>query len=432
MADTRIGGQSGPIPSTTNTNANETASEVSPPSIGERQTSTDTQEPAKTAVALKMQATENKGQHHLSGQLIRNSLYQALPSATPTGAAAPTQAVGSPQPAIRDLQESLNKWRVENGQTPIKEDGIDSQDTRNAVREFQRQNGIKEDGLAGPQTLQRLTTQVDIIALKNNPNTAAEMRRLVGSEGFGKMPPDMQSDVINRFKKYAAAGELSSIGNMVNVIDQSGFGSLPLSTRKLLLDTMAARPDDNRLATNLENLAGTNFAMLDEKSQNWVLNRIQRYGGDRNKIVSLIIIAGQTTPPPLGQPQFPHKNELLTRLMNCPPDTDQVENMAKLLGAGFRNLPEDVRKQILDGLPYRFTTGQLTGADAANLMTLATVPNFEKLHPDKRDEMMNALALRPDNAELAKALRELAEDRRFQIDNRTWRQTIERVDARFR
>jgi hypothetical protein len=258
------------------------------------------------------------------------------------------------------------------------------------------------------------------------------MRRLVGSEGFGKMPPDMQSDVINRFKKYAAAGELSSIGNMVNVIDQSGFGSLPLSTRKLLLDTMAARPDDNRLATNLENLAGTNFAMLDEKSQNWVLNRIQRYGGDRNKIVSLIIIAGQTTPPPLGQPQFPHKNELLTRLMNYPPDTDQVENMAKLLGAGFRNLPEDVRKQILDGLPYRFTTGQLTGADAANLMTLATVPNFEKLHPDKRDEMMNALALRPDNAELAKALRELAEDRRFQIDNRTWRQTIERVDARFR
>ncbi|MCI0606324.1 peptidoglycan-binding protein [bacterium] len=382
-------------------------------------------------LAQKMQATESKGQHQLSGDLMRHNLYQALPTGAATGAT-PTQAAGTPQPAVRDLQESLNKWRIENRQKPIKEDGLDSEDTRNAIREFQRENGIKEDGIAGPQTRKRLSTQVDIIALKNDPNTAAEMRRLLDSEGFQKLPPNMQSDVISRFKQYAAAGDMTSIGNMVNVIDQSGFGSLPLSTRKLLMDTMAARPADNRLAVNLENLAGTNFAMLDEKSQNWVLNRIQSYGGDRIKIVSLILIAGQTTPPPLGQPQIPQKNELLTRLMNYPPDTDQVENMAKLLGAGVRNLPEDVRNQILDGLPQWFSTGQLTGADAANLMTLATAPQFEKLHPDKRAEMMHYLTLRPDNAELAKALRELTEDRRFQIDNRTWRQTLERLDKSIR
>jgi hypothetical protein len=65
-------------------------------------------------------------------------------------------------------------------------------------------------------------------------------------------------------------------------------------------------------------------------------------------------------------------------------------------------------------------------------MTLATARNFEKLHPDKRDEMMNLLALRPDNAELAKALRELAEERRFQIDNKTWRTTMEQVDKDIR
>src|SRR4030095_13314614 len=127
---------------------------------------------------------------------------------------------------------------------------------------------------------------------------------------------------------------------------------------------------------------------------------------------------------------FPGKNELLTRLMNYPQDTDQVENLVKLPGRGLRDLPEDVQKQILDGLPYRFGTGQMTGRGADNLMTLASAPHFQKLSPDKRDEMMNLLALRQDNAELANALRELAEDQRFQLDNRTWRQTLEKVDAR--
>jgi hypothetical protein len=66
--------------------------------------------------------------------------------------------------------------------------------------------------------------------------------------------------------------------------------------------------------------------------------------------------------PPLSKPQFPHKNELLTKLMNFPPhEPDQVENMAQLVSApGFKDLPDDVRNQILDGLPYRFNTTQLT------------------------------------------------------------------------
>ncbi|MCI0562244.1 MAG: peptidoglycan-binding protein, partial [Nitrososphaera sp.] len=159
MANTRIGGQTPPIPSPTTTNVKETASEVSPPSVGDRQTSTDSQESTKTVLAQKMQATESKGQHQLSGDLMRHNLYQALPTGAATGAT-PTQAAGTPQPAVRDLQESLNKWRIENRQKPIKEDGLDSEDTRNAIREFQRENGIKEDGIAGPQTRKRLSTQV--------------------------------------------------------------------------------------------------------------------------------------------------------------------------------------------------------------------------------------------------------------------------------
>jgi peptidoglycan hydrolase-like protein with peptidoglycan-binding domain len=427
MADTRIGGQTQPTFSPT-TIANETTSEVSSP-LGDRQASTDIPDPAKTAVAQKMHATESKGQHNLNGQLIRHNLYQALPTAS-TGVTA--HASGTPQPAVRDLQESLNKWRLENGQKPIKEDGIDSQDTRNAVREFQRQNGIKEDGVAGLETRNRLSVQVDIIALKNDPKYAADMRRLEASESFKKMPSDMQAEVMSRIKNYASAGELHNIGNLLNVIDQSGFGSLPLSSKKLMLDTMAARPDDDRLAGFLMNMSHSNFTFLNEHSQNWVLKRIQSYGGDYNKIQSLHNIANETDPPSLNKPinqQNIRKNDPLTRLMNYPPDTDQVENMAKLLGTrGFQELPGEVRNQILDGLPYRFNTAQLTAGHVANIMTLATAQNFEKLHPDKRDEIMNTLSLRPDNAELAKALRDLAEDRRFQIDNRTWRQTLERVD----
>jgi hypothetical protein len=205
----------------------------------------------------------------------------------------------------------------------------------------------------------------------------------------------------------------------------------PLSTKKLMLDTLAARPDDDWLASRLMDMSHSNFPFLDEPSQNWVLKQVQSYGGDQNKIQSLVFIANQTTIP-FDKPVFksPHQNEHLTRLMNIPPgDPDQVENMAKLLGThGFQDLPVDVRNQILDALPLRFSTGQLTAGHIANMMTLATAQNFEKLHPDKRDEMMNTLSLRPGNAELAKALRELAENRRFQIDNRTWRQTLERVD----
>ena len=177
-----------------------------------------------------------------------------------------------------------------------------------------------------------MSTQLDIIALKNNPNTAVDMRRLLASEGYKKLPPDMQSDVISRLKQYESAGQRSSIGNLVNVIDQSGFGGLPISSKKLMLDTMAARPADDRLASNLSFLGTSDFTKLDEPSQNFVLKRIQSYGGDRNKIVSMLIIAGRTTAPPVGQPQIPLKNETLTRLMNYPPDTDQVENMVKTLG----------------------------------------------------------------------------------------------------
>src|SRR4026208_941001 len=173
MADTRIGGQTPQVPLPTTTDASETTSEISQ-SIPNQQISTEIHESPKTATALKMQATESKGQHNLSGQLIRQNLNQALP----TGGVAPIHS-GSPQPAIRDLQVSINKWRVENGQQQIKEDGVFSPDTQNAIREFQRENGIKEDGMAGPETMKKLSTQVDIIGLKNDPQTAADMSRLL-------------------------------------------------------------------------------------------------------------------------------------------------------------------------------------------------------------------------------------------------------------
>ena len=102
-------------------------------------------------LAQKMQATENKGQQNLSGQLIRQNLYQALPSAASTGAAGATQPGGSTQVAVRFWQESLNKWRADNGQPLIKENGIDDENTRKALRDFQKHEGINENGY-GPQT----------------------------------------------------------------------------------------------------------------------------------------------------------------------------------------------------------------------------------------------------------------------------------------
>ncbi len=66
-------------------------------------------------------------------------------------ASAATYTLGSRGEEVKKLQQALN----DNGY-PVAVDGIYGVNTKNAVMEFQRNNGLKVDGIAGSETLKKL------------------------------------------------------------------------------------------------------------------------------------------------------------------------------------------------------------------------------------------------------------------------------------
>jgi hypothetical protein len=374
-----------------------------------------------------------------------------------------------PRAEVRALQESINKWRVENGQTPIKEDGLLSAETNRAVLEFQKASGLKrEDGIAGPFTRERLTLLLDI--LKNIPTSPVwtvgrrRLIELVGSAGFRSLAGPTQTEVLKRILSYQRSpGALDKIRHLTNLVTQTGFELLPTSSQKLMLRVLAARPEDTELAFHLGLLAERDdFRNLEGPTQTWVLKRIEGYAGDRRKIDNLVTLitlnflfgglpkkiqklmlvahanhpedtrlvedfltlAGRNDFSQLDQPT---QTEVLYRILGYPRGPGNVENLMNLVTTpGFGNLAPDVRAQVLDGLPSRFGNVWLNPASIGNMMSLITALGFEKIRPDVRDLMLDVHANRPDNVQLANALRD--EIPRIRRDPRMARPTILRVD----
>jgi hypothetical protein len=380
------------------------------------------------------------------------------------------QASG-PRTDVRALQKSINKWRVEKGQTPITEDGLLSADTNRAVQEFQSDSALKrEDGIARPATRERLALLLRILA--NIPTSVVfstdrdRLFELLGSAGFRSLTESTQTLVLQRILSYQRSpGSLDNIPRLMNLVIESGFELLPTSSQDLMLRALAARPADAELVDNLRHLAGSvQFRNLQGATQIWVLKRIESYAGDRRKIdnleklitltqrfaelsrqsrnVMLVALANRPDDtrlvenfrkaaeriglqvPPLDQPT---QTDVFNRVRDLPGGPGGVDNLMNLLTTpGFGDLTEDVRHQVLDGLPV-FGDGVLSSTQIENIMKLATASGYGKLRPEVRGFMLEVLAGRPDKRELADALRDLADTPRFRHDHRMARKTILQV-----
>jgi len=371
-----------------------------------------------------------------------------------------------PSPEIRNLQRSLNTWRSEKGQPPVKDDGLPGPETRRAILEFQKTSGIKrEDGIAGPATRQRLRLILDILVqIPTTPLFAEDRRRfleLIGGAGFRSLPEPEQTGVLNRIRGYQRPGTLDNIRHLTNVVLEPGFERLPTSSQKLMLSILAARPADADLASNLIQLVGsTGFRNLGEATQNWVLKRIGGYAGNRTRIDNLENLI--TTTNNFDQLSQQSRTVMLTALANRPGDARLVDNfrraadradfraldqqtqtdvlnrivtyprafvhvdnlMSLVTATGFGNLALAVSAQVLDGLPSRFGTAVLTSTIIGNLMSILTATGFEKLRSEIRDLLLDSQAHRPDNTQLASALRTLIENPKFRHDQREARKAI--------
>src|SRR5262249_10274815 len=103
------------------------------------------------------------------------------PSGSIGGSNPPALQLGSSGPAVRTLQQELNKWRAEQWpkQTPIAEDGRFTPETKSAVEDFQKANQI----------------QTGKLKLDLTPNGIADVRvqnrlRLENDPAFQKLSPD--------------------------------------------------------------------------------------------------------------------------------------------------------------------------------------------------------------------------------------------------
>lgn len=101
-----------------------------------------------------------------------NTMYSAQPALS---------KLGSRSEEVRQIQTRLKSWGYNVG--PI--DGIYGWRTRNAVIQFQKNNGLVPDGIAGPKTLEKigLPTGVASQSAQNNVNLLA---RLINAEARGE------------------------------------------------------------------------------------------------------------------------------------------------------------------------------------------------------------------------------------------------------
>jgi monoamine oxidase len=337
-----------------------------------------------------------------------------------------------PRADVRALQVSLNKWRVEKGQAPIKEDGLLSVETNRAVLEFQRDTGFKRtDGLAGPATRERLALLLAI--LKNIPTSSMltldrhRLLEFVDSPGFRSLEGPTQTEVLKRILSYQRGpGALDQIGHLTNLVTRFGFDLLPISSQKLMLRALAARPDDARLAGNFSRLAGSfGFRSLEGPTQTRVFKQLVRYTGNpvrSNNLMNLLDSWG------FDSLSNPSKEWMISGLFARPDNAQLVQNFTGLAGRGdFKQLDQGRQEDVLSALSPRFENVQLSSAGIGNVMSLVTASGFEKLLREVRDLMLDVLSERPDNAPLANALRNLAESPRFRHDHRMARQAILQV-----
>jgi hypothetical protein len=256
-------------------------------------------------------------------------------------------------------------------------------------------------------------------------------------------------------------------------------------SQKLLLDTLAARPDDTDLTGNLDQLVSSSaFRKLDERVREVVLRHIKAYGGDRQRIDNVQhTITATVFFESLAEPV---QKQLIRTVLERPDDTEladeltravdgnlnlsaanidfrdfkedlqlsvieqikqspnlnatYVEGLLALAGdariggdAKIAGLPPEVRDDVLSSLPGSGLGLSLGGhAIADNVVDLASDQPFQQTPRELRLLMLELLGARPENARLVSAFKSSVGTPGFNNDHRNGRKRVFDADSSIR
>jgi putative peptidoglycan binding protein len=165
---------------------------------------------------LEMLATQRKFEQQMASVALQAQLLRLEEVQNAGG----ILGKGSTGEDVKNVQQQLNEWRVANGKTPIKADGIFGPKTEDAVKEFQTSTGLQTDGLAGPNTKARLSLENSKDFQHLNPRTQLRLR------GY-----------LNDYQKDPASRD-----NLLKLAKDPNFNMLPLETQDAALDTLSKNP----------------------------------------------------------------------------------------------------------------------------------------------------------------------------------------------
>ena len=296
------------------------------------------------------------------------------------GSNPPALRLGSTGPAVRTLQQELNKWRAEQWpkQPPIAAEGRFTPETKSAVEDFQKANKI----------------QTGTLKLDLTPNGIADVRvqnrlRLENDPAFQKLSPDSK-DLARNVLISADRDGASSVPLLTLLADPS-FQKTGDPAKYRMLEALANRPadleskelrrPDTELVAQYTKLAGRpEFQKLDPSIQAAVVNQFT--------VAARPLAAVRGTDP---ERLFQTKVDNLTRLA-----TD----------ASFGKLAPDDQRLALRAVAVDASDAKLGGA----IRSLLRSPDFDSLKPAEKTAALSQVANYPDDRAINNIERMLAKD----------------------
>ena len=302
----------------------------------------------------------------------------------------PVLQLVSSGPAVRSLQQELNKWRAEQWpkQKPIAEDGRFTQETKSAVEDFQKANQI----------------QTGTLKLDLTPNGIADVRvqnrlRLENDPAFQKLGPDSK-DMARRVLILADRDGAFSVPLLTLLADPS-FQKTGDPAKYRMLEALANRPADpeskelwqpnTELVAQYSKLAGRpEFQKLDPSIQAAVINQVT--------------VAAR---PIVALPSIDPKKTFQT----------EIDNLTRLAtSASFGKLAPDDQRLALRAASHAPFDNKLGSA----IRSLLSDPDFGSLKPEEKTAVLSQVANYPDDRAINNINRMLAKDwfRDQDLDNK--------------
>ena len=272
------------------------------------------------------------------------------PPTTGTGTGATTSTApaapkllkeGSKGPEVENLQNQLNDVRAGQGKAQIGVDGKYGNETKGAVKEFQKENGLTADGDAGARTQDRLK-------LESDPN-------------FKTLKPETQQQIRDQMGKYSeqkagkpdAPENQASRTNLVGVATDPNFAKLSPEGQKAALDRLQTNPTDAthtqavkdtvKDRANLENDA--NFKKLNADTQKQTLEQLEKHHGNQAAKDNLSKLA---TDPNFGQLSRTHQDQILQAQAKKPEDAAYTQSLRDITGsANFRGMDDANKTEVI-------------------------------------------------------------------------------------